>query len=372
MSTVVRQFLVTLLVFILVGPVASKVTYAQHAGPKPRTIKTQFDSVSQQVAPVRTAPITKPQMGSFEPIAQAALFSEPAPRAQLQLPEPQTVLADYNASTATTTVDTVGFQNSLESCGSDCWTIQGLPNGLMYKSYLAGEKEPRATTLWLDLNNHGYIWDSTIGTRIGIFRYGTTDIIKPQGWQLDMEGAAMPRLDMESKNDLIAVDFRVGLPLTYRNGPTSYKFGYYHISSHVGDEFLENNPAFVRDHFVREAFVAAISHEPSDFVRLYGEIGYSVIAKGSAEPIEMQFGAEYSAQAATGIYSSPFAAVNAHLREEANFGGNVTVQAGWQWRGKSSDRLWRVGAQYYNGETSQYVLGLQHEETIGVGMWFDY
>jgi hypothetical protein len=360
---------------LLIISVTSTTVYAQHAGPKTRSLTTTY-SVPQQSTPTRQTQTPTRGVQRFESYSEPILFSEPSP--PLQLPEPEAILAGHNAlnhhnvSSKPTTVDTASFQASLDSCGSDCWTFQRLPDGLMYKSYLAGEKEPRFASFWADLGGHGYVWDSTIGGRVGLLRYGTTDTIKPQGWQLDMEGAVMPRLDMESKNDLIAVDFRFGAPITYRNGPTSYKFGYYHISSHVGDEFLENNPAFVRDHFVREALVAAISHEPNDFVRLYGEVAYSVIAKGSAEPIEMQFGAEYSAQAATGIYSSPFAAVNAHLREEANYGGNVTVQAGWQWRGVTSDRLWRMGFQYYNGQTSQYVLGLQHEELYGVGMWFDY
>ncbi|MDB4638133.1 DUF1207 domain-containing protein [bacterium] len=353
----------------LVSPVTSTVIYAQHAGPKTRYVSPTY-SVTPQFKSVRQTQIPAPRGQRFDSYPQSMLFSEPSP--PLQLPEPEAILAGHNVSTRPTTVDTVNFQSSLDSCNSDCWTFQRLPDGLVYKSYLAGEKEPRFASFWAELAGHGYVWDSTLGGRVGLLRYGTTDNIKPQGWQLDMEGAAMPRLDMESKNDLVAVDFRFGAPITYRNGPTSYKFGYYHISSHVGDEFMENNPAFVRDHFVREALVAAISHEPSDFVRLYGEIGYSVIAKGSAEPIELQFGAEYSAQAATGIYSSPFAAVNAHLRQEANYGGNVTVQAGWQWRGVTSDRLWRMGFQYYNGATSQYVLGLDDEELYGFGMWFDY
>jgi len=52
--------------------------------------------------------------------------------------------------------------------------------------------------------------------------------------------------------------------------------------------------------------------------------------------------------------------------------GNITVQAGWQWRGVTSDHLWRMGFQYYSGKTSRYVLGLRDEELYGFGKWFDY
>lgn len=265
------------------------------------------------------------------------------------------------------------------SDSSDCRTWQWLPDGLMYKSYLAGVKEPRFGVSWGYLEGRpeaiggtGRIWEATLGGRVGVLRYGTDDIVKPQGWQLDLEGAAMPRLDMDNKQDVIAVDFRFGAPITYRRGGTSLKFGYYHISSHLGDEFMIRYPFYERDNYVREALVAAVSHEPNDYLRFYGEMGYAMWDGGVVEPWEFQFGAEYSPQAATGIYSSPFAAVNTHLREELNFSGHVNVQAGWQWRGPESDRLWRIGAQYFNGATSQHALGLDNEEIVGFGMWFDY
>jgi len=270
--------------------------------------------------------------------------------------------------------NSIDFEGSLAACATEgeCWVFQRLPDGLMFKSYLAGVKEPRFASVWSALSDHGGIWESTLGGRVGLLRYGTQGAINPEGWQLDMEGAVMPRLDLESKNDLVAVDFRFGVPVTYREGPRSYKFGYYHISSHVGDEFLEDNPTFVRDHYVKEALVAAISHEFDDRWRVYGEVGYAFVSSDSASPWEFQFGLEYSALANSGVYSSPFAAANVHLREEFNFGGSFNLQAGWQWRGKTSDRLWRMGFQYFNGATNQYVLGLENEEQIGAGLWFDY
>ena len=32
--------------------------------------------------------------------------------------------------------------------------------------------------------------DSTLGGRVGVFRYGNTNTTDPQGWQMDLEGAA--------------------------------------------------------------------------------------------------------------------------------------------------------------------------------------
>ena len=61
-----------------------------------------------------------------------------------------------------------------------------------------------------------------------------------------------------------------------------------------------------------------------------------------------------------------FFAVNAHLREENDYGGNFTVQTGWQWRGRTGHLL-RLGMQYFNGMSEQYEFYNKFEEQIGVG-----
>lgn len=271
-------------------------------------------------------------------------------------------------------VDNPRFNNA-----SDAWTWQCLPNGLMYKSYLANEKGPRFATVWSGLHGrppaiggNGYIWDATLGARVGVLRYGTNTIVDPQGWQLDMEGAAMPRLDLQSKEDVIGTDFRFGVPITYRRGPTAFKFGYYHISSHLGDEFQLKYPFYKRDNYVREAVLVGLSHEPTDFTRVYAQAAYAISDGGIVDPWEFLFGFEYSALGRSGVYSSPFFAINVHLREELNYSGSVNVQTGWQWRGPESDHLWRIGLQYFNGPTSQFALGRFQEQMLGFGMWYDF
>ena len=73
----------------------------------------------------------------------------------------------------------------------------------------------------------------------------------------------------------------------------------------------------------------------------------------------------------TGLAGSPFLAANVHLREEVDFGGDLTVQAGWLWRGTSGQTL-RFGAHYLNGKSSQYQNFDQFEEQIGAGLWYDF
>ena len=249
---------------------------------------------------------------------------------------------------------------------------QVLPPGLIYRSYLAGPRESRFASQWVHLSGEeDWAWDITLGGRIGILRYGTSDPVWPEGWQLDIEGAAFPRLSLDDQRDLIASDFRFGVPLTYRRGPWETKFGYYHLSSHLGDEFLEIHTDMARINYVRESLVWGVALRPTDALRLYVEAGWAFYTDGGAEPWEFQVGASFTPAYPTGLAGAPFFAVNAHLREEADFGGNVAVQGGWAWKGPSG-RLFRVGAHYLNGKSNQYQFFRQHEEQIGLGMWFDY
>ena len=118
------------------------------------------------------------------------------------------------------------------------WTLQVMPLGLLYRSYLAGAKEPRFASYWSNDDDQGDLWDPALGGRLGLLRYGTSDPVHPEGWQVDMEGGCQARLDPHSESTaLISTDFRVGLPVTWAQGPWQFKTGYYHISSHLGDEF---------------------------------------------------------------------------------------------------------------------------------------
>ncbi|MEX0703114.1 MAG: DUF1207 domain-containing protein [Planctomycetales bacterium] len=327
----------------------------------------------QRLSRGRTA---SPVKGAARPAnwVDEAEFDEEHPLGPNPFEGPDAVAADYDSLPQSLGPGEVPFQpyqaGAFDSCRAYD-SCQWLPAGLLYKSYLAGEKEPRLGTVWMHDPNLGWVWESTIGGRVGIFRDGTVGAFDPEGWQLDVEAAAMPRLDMEEQEDLDAVDFRFGLPITWRHGRVAYKVGYYHISSHLGDEFMVKHPGLDRRNYVRDSAIAGISYDLTCDARLYGEVAYALKGKGGAEPLEFQFGAEYSPARAI-KRGDPFLAANAHLREEFDFGGGINLMAGWQWRGETSNRLARVGLQYYNGKSLQYSFFDQDEQLLGFGVWVDY
>ena len=253
-----------------------------------------------------------------------------------------------------------------------CWQV--LPNGLLYKTYLAGEKEPRLQFVRsYDRISKRYVDDAVLGGRVGIVRHGTRGAYDPQGFQLDLEGAVFARVLPEEESTMLeGSDYRVGLYGTWREDKLSYRFGYYHVSSHVGDEFLIANPGFTRINYVRDSVLAGIAYETTESSRIYAELGYALGHEGGAEPLEFQFGGEYSPAASNVAVGAPFAAVNRHMREEFDFDGGFNVVAGWGWQGPQTGRRIRLGLNYYRGPSLQYVFFDRKEELIGGGIWLDF
>ncbi|MGD0654268.1 MAG: DUF1207 domain-containing protein [Thermoguttaceae bacterium] len=253
----------------------------------------------------------------------------------------------------------------------EAWTWQYFPDSLLYQSYLAGNKEPRFGTQWVYEKDIGWQWDATLGGRAGILRYGTVNSPWPEGWQLDIEGAAFVRMNLEHDRDVDTADFRFGVPLTVRQGPWQGKFGYYHLSSHLGDEYMVRNQTFDRINYVRDCLLLGVGFFINPDLRLYSEADYAFNIEGGAEPWKFQFGLEYSPIEPTQQWASPFFAINGLISQETNYSGNVTVQTGLQWRGHNG-RLVRLGMQYFNGMSDWPQFFRTHEEQIGMGLWYDF
>ena len=176
--------------------------------------------------------------------------------------------------------------------GNEPWIWQLLPNGLMYPSYLAGNREPRFGSQWVHIRDEGWQWDATLGGRVGLVRYGTVNDFWPEGWQWDIEGAAFVRKNLEADRDVDDVDFR-GCPVTTRQGPWEFKGGYYHYCSHLGDFYMVRNNTLSRVEYVRDSMLLGVAVYLGSSLRLYSEASWAFHEEGVAKPWEFQFGAEF-------------------------------------------------------------------------------
>jgi len=253
---------------------------------------------------------------------------------------------------------------------SSDWEWHVRPTGFIYHTYWANAQEPRMSTQLVDETDNGPLADSMLGGRLGLIRYGPRD--RAEGFQLDILVGASLRQDPDQGLDVVSTDFRVDIPFTYGIGPHRFKFGYYHVSSHTGDEFLLKNPSHVRLNFYRDVLVLGYSYYATPKIRLYTEAGWAFASEFS-EPWEFQFGLDYGPAGPTGGRGAPFFAVNVHLRQELDFSGNLAVQAGWAWRGRQpGDGTLRTGLYYYNGGSPQFSFFRENEQQTGWGLWYDF
>jgi len=254
-----------------------------------------------------------------------------------------------------------------------CFGGEILPDGLLYRSYIAAPNEPRFSSVGsYDLAKKTWRWDATLGGRVGLFRQNQPEFLNLDAWQIDLEGATMTRLDPETALDVESADYRFGLQWTASKENLSIKFGYFHISSHVGDEYLLKNPTFDRINYARESLVFGTSLQATAELRYYGEVAWANSVSGGAKPLQFQLGTEYAGIADNQMHGAPFAAVNLHLREETDFAAGLNLMTGWQWTGPNSGRTMRVGLRYYNGPSTQHEFFHRYDNQLGMGIWYDY
>lgn len=247
-----------------------------------------------------------------------------------------------------------------------------LPKDNIYPFYLADRKASRMSGILTRPEGDNLLLDTTLGGRFGLFRLGDS-LRTPfrRGMQLDFEGSAQLRLDMEEDVDVRSVDFRAGLPLSFAFGRLHTRIGYYHLSSHVGDEFLMKNKGFKRLNFSRDVLFAGAAYWITERLRIYGEIGWGFYTDVSKE-WEFNTGIEYLPTSPTGWRGAPFGAIHLRSREELDYGGSINAQLGWAWRASDSDRLLRFGVNYFEGKSSQWSFFNIHEPSLGIGLWYDY
>jgi hypothetical protein len=257
------------------------------------------------------------------------------------------------------------------------WDWELLPSDVIWHSYMAGTKEPRMSGVFFEeLNGNMTLLDVTLGGRASILRYGTRVNGQPYGWELQVEGAGMPRLNLDENWDLEAADYRFGVPLVYGAERVQFKLSYYHLSSHLGDEFIARTGFLPQDriNYARDAVVIGGSFFPRPAWRWYAEAEWAFYADEGADPWAFQFGLDYAQPGPTGIGGTPFFAVNGHLREEVDYGGSFVAQAGWLWRGNNGNVI-RTGVHYLNGKSNQFEFNgplEEFEQQIGAGLWYDY
>lgn len=106
------------------------------------------------------------------------------------------------------------------------------------------------------------------------------------GLQVSLFGVVLSQFNLSSESfDLLNSDYLVGPTLTFRRGPWSARFRFYHQSSHLGDEFLLNYGlanGVQRANLSVEVFDLLISLE-SEWWRIFAGGGLVVLSDSTSD-----------------------------------------------------------------------------------------
>ena len=250
-----------------------------------------------------------------------------------------------------------------------------LPGTLLWEPPLAVKKDPRMQFLATSLKNYRgpYTVDTSIGGTVGLFRYDFVG--SDTAVQIDIFGLVITRL---SPDDLMADDYRFGLPITWRRGPWSAKIGYEHTSAHIGDEQLQARGLVTRS-FAKDELVFGLSRIFYDQLRIYGHLGYAFgfqvpdVTTTTEHRSRADLGFEWYRRCPTGFAGTPFVAGNVERRGDQDGTTNFTIQVGWLWKNPYQRfGTARVFAEYYSGR-SPYGQFIQDRESFySAGFGFDF
>ena len=169
------------------------------------------------------------------------------------------------------------------------------PTGYVFRALLADPAEPRIFASRLDVKRDAGRFDAAflgVGYDFGLLRRRSEN--PAYGWQLSLFGSIESLFNLDLPGDaLVNTDYRVGLPLTWRNDAISMRARVLHQSSHLGDELILGGNAPRRIDLSFEAVDLLLAWERSG-LRVYG--GGTQIFSSSTSAYKgnvVQAGADY-------------------------------------------------------------------------------
>lgn len=178
--------------------------------------------------------------------------------------------------------------------------------------------------------------------------------------QIDLEAGAFGIFDAELESTpLLNTDYYVALPLTYAVESWAFRLRVWHISSHLGDEFMANNPGFARLNLSKEALDFYASYQMTCAIRYYAGAGYIFHEdeEFEREDVYLEYGTELRLWGCQDrcdrVYGTPFFAMHfRHWHDPVvdDWDNNRTFALGYEWSKLSGiGRKMRLFLEYHEG-----------------------
>lgn len=252
-----------------------------------------------------------------------------------------------------------------------------LPSGDLYPPYAADPVRPGFAIQPVYVRK-GDI-PSTSDRRINLKAGGQVGLVRSHsrtdpdlGWQVSLLGGFNDQNDVRENLDNIGWDGHYGLVLTSSwHKRLAFKLGWLHVSSHLGDEYIERTGR-KRISYTREEIAAGVSWGLLDHWRIYMEGGKAINMSNEdlQEPWRRQAGLEYESNR---IFwrkrMAWYAALDAQSFQERDWRIDLSFQTGFLIR--SEGHNWRFGVEWYNGRPPIGEFFQFTERYVSMGIWID-
>ncbi len=221
-----------------------------------------------------------------------------------------------------------------------------------------------------------------IGDDFPLFRW--RDVFRWHGdLQIGIQGgiwAVFNYKDVPHKNDetceLVNTDYFLGIPLTYAYDRWSFRARLYHISSHLGDEFIVNHPKYLhlRKNPSYEAIEFAGSYQLTGHLRTYGGPGV-ILHSDQSFPMKtffVKYGVElkilgqklYYHQ----LYGTPFLAIHLENWQVRDWNLDLFVKLGYELsKLQGVGRKMRLYIDYHHGYSYEGQFFLEKTQYAELG-----
>jgi len=248
--------------------------------------------------------------------------------------------------------------------------VEWLPLHAQFKPLLADPRWPHFSASYQYYIDYGLLTNvgsATLGETFPLVRY---DMGEYGSVELDVQGGVFAIFNLSGEStDLVNADYLGAIPLTYARGNFSVFTRLQHQSSHLGDEFLLDNPSVARINLSYEELTLLLSYELGDEIRVYGGGSYIFRSEPDLKPWATQLGIEWQSQSIElPLGLKPLAAIDLQDHEETNWDPDFSLRAGVQW-GKplGIGRNLQLLLEFYNGQSPNGQFYKDHITYIGLG-----
>jgi len=159
---------------------------------------------------------------------------------------------------------------------------------------------------------------------------------------------------------MVNTDFFAAALVTYAFDRWSFRFRLWHLSSHLGDEFIISYPDCERYNLSDEGIDLFASYQLGYPVRIYGGIGYiySRDRTFSEEPLYIEAGSEIRVFGGKDCFNrlnvQPFLAMHFRAWEEHDYDIDQTYALGVEWsKLQGVGQKFRIYVEYHNGYSKE-------------------